>query len=260
MMSLLTFAGVTALLFLQGWSGADVILGRHESKVLRACLALPMAALTNVILVCIYTFLHVPLTPLSLLLGNAVIAAARFGAAHRLPAPDQTGRVCVPKETLSRGKKLMLAACAVLLLGNGAYAFSHAVLLPTFQYDSATNWTMRSRISYEDRAMAFDADESRGMAKPNYPFLFHALQITANQGQREWSDTAANAIHFLLTLSTFGAIFVLLRRLRGTFVAGVAMTVMLTIPLLALHLAQGFGDITLIQTLALSLACLCMGI
>ncbi len=259
MISFLTFFGVTALLFFQGWFGTHALLGGKESKPLRACLALPVAALFNAILVCVLTFTDVALTPLGILIGNACILAGFWLAAFRMHSA-KTANVCVPREKLTTGKRVLLVACAILLAVDVGYAFSHAVLLPTFQYDSATNWTMRSRISYVDRAMAFDVDESRGMAKPNYPFLYHALQITANQGQGAWNDTAANAIHFLLSLSAFGAAFLLLRRMRGTFIATIAITVLLTIPLLALHLAQGFGDITLVQTLVLSIACLCMAI
>ncbi len=251
------FVGMTAILLLSGWTAATVILGK-ESAWLRLCLALPMAALTNVVIVCLFTFAGVPLAPLSLLLGHGVIIAARAFVAWKWPttpaSPDS------PLSPVSLSRKFIIAFCIVLLGITAVYSLAHAVLLPTFQYDSATNWTMRSQISYMDGAMAFDADESRGMAKPNYPFLFHALQVTVNQGQPQWNDTAANAIHFLLSLGTFGAVWLILRRLRGAFVATIAMTVMLTIPLLGLHLAQGFGDITLVQTLALSAAALCMAV
>jgi hypothetical protein len=104
-----------------------------------------------------------------------------------------------------------------------------AVLLPTFQYDSATNWTMRSKISFVDQKMAFDSTEERGMAKPQYPFLFHTLQITANQAQRVWSDTVANTILYFLSITTFISLYILLRSMVGSAQSAITITAIVDI-------------------------------
>jgi 4-amino-4-deoxy-L-arabinose transferase-like glycosyltransferase len=94
------------------------------------------------------------------------------------------------------------------------------------------------------------------MAKPQYPFLFHALQITVNQGQRRWNDTAANAMLWLLSLGSFAAMFLILRRIADGRTALLTLTLILGIPLLSVHLGQGYADIALTQEILLSLACL----
>lgn len=147
----------------------------------------------------------------------------------------------------------------MLLLTNiFIYSAAHALLLPTFSIDSLTNWTMRAQISFVDRSLAFDRTEDRGMAKPQYPFLTHALQIAGNQGQEAWNDRAANATTWLLSLSVFSALFLMLRRLRGTDTALLALTLILGIPLLSVHLAQGYGDIHLVEYLLLALIALAL--
>ncbi len=153
-------------------------------------------------------------------------------------------------------EKILQTICLLLIAATGIYSFAHAVLLPTFQYDSATNWTMRSEISFYDQAIAFDTNEERGMAKPQYPFLFHALQITVNQGQHRWNDRAANTILWLLSLSCFSGIFLILRIFLEKTASILTLTLILGIPLLSLHLGQGYADINLLQEFLLALTCL----
>jgi len=252
MTSFLTFIGVLALLLTQGTLLARLLL--RSNLQLSLALALPFGALTNVLLIFLWTITSVPLTPLSLLGPHALLALA-FGILLRKETipPESTPVGTVPR---TRAGTAITIICSLLLVIVSIYSFSHAILLPTFQYDSATNWTMRSQVSFVDRHIAFDTTEDRGMAKPQYPFLFHALQITANQGQARWNDTAANAILFVLSLGSFAAVFLLLARSRGRLHALVTTTLIVGIPQLSLHLAQGYADINLVQSLLLSLACL----
>ena len=142
------------------------------------------------------------------------------------------------------------------------YSAVHAVYLPTFQYDSATNWTMRSKVSFEDKAIAFDPTEDRGVAKPQYPFLYHSLQITANllnpsSGNiliSSWSDRNANVILWLLTIATFATMFLLLREHTDSKRAIIILGLIFSTPLFAVHTAQGYGDLNLAQCVLLSMA------
>lgn len=249
-----SFIAFFRILLLLGIEGAVVsaFLLPAGSWLLPTTLALPTAAFINVLLVFAFTVVGMSLSPVSLTFAHLLVTIITFlllvKKSDWLMDLDRT------KYALSRRGFAVVIASLVLLGLNVLYSASHAVVLPSIQYDSATNWTMRSRISYEDRSIAFDESEVRGMAKPQYPFLFHALQITANQGQREWNDTVANIILYLLSLSTFTALFLLTRRLCGTAQAAATIAAILGIPLLGLHLAQGYGDVNLAQYLLLSLA------
>lgn len=243
MIALLTFLGVTALLLLQGYLFARLVTKDHDFWLLLG-LALPLSALTNVLVTAIFTVASVPLVPLSLLGAHAVLAGVLFFLGRKV-------RVVHSSNQEGWHSKIASTVSIIILTCVGIYAFSHAVLLPSFQYDSATNWTMRSQISFYDERMAFDATEERGMAKPQYPYLFHALQVTANQGQTEWNDTAANTILFLLALGCVYAMFVLLKRIRGSSQSLLTLALIFGTPLLAVHMAQGYGDSLLTEYILL---------
>ncbi len=254
MIPILLFLRTLVLLTIEGAAFAAILVP-SGTWLLPLALSLPLAACLNVLLVFSYTVSGVPLTGMTLLGGHLIITAALIVTVYRRPSllMDQTRPAHVK---LSRGAFAVTAA-AVLLIGmNVVYSFSHAVLLPSNQYDSATNWTMRSEISFYDQKIAFDTDESRGMAKPQYPFLYHALQVTGNGSLTRWSDTAANTILYLLSLGTFVTLYALLRRIRRREHAAATIAAIIGLPILGLHLAQGYGDLNLIQYLLLSLACL----
>jgi hypothetical protein len=203
------------------------------------------------LLFCLTVF-GIPLVPLSIIGGHILITVTAGGISFWKPSL-QMKCLTETKEKFNKWDKIFIAICGLLLAMNAVYSFSHAVLLPTFQYDSATNWTMRSKISFVDQKMAFDSTEERGMAKPQYPFLFHTLQITANQAQRVWSDTVANTILYFLSITTFISLYILLRSMVGSAQSAITITAIVGIPLLGLHLAQGYGDLNLSQYFLLSL-------
>lgn len=248
-MTTVLFLIVLALLVAEGFVLAGCVLGRQCAASLRLALALPLAALSNVLLTWLCTITTLPLNPWTLLGGHILITGISFFMQRQLLQVDQT-----PPPPLPVPLPLALRTlCLVILAASFLYAFAHAVLLPSFQVDSFSNWTMRAKISFIDQEIAFDRTETRGIAKPQYPFLVHSLQITANQLQLSWSDRIANGITFLLTLSSFVALFLLLRRLRGTDTALLGTALVLGLPLLSVHLSQGYGDIHLISYLLLSL-------
>ncbi len=248
------------LLLLIGGAALALILLPEATLGLLISLALPLSAFQSAILVLLYTTAGIPLSFATLLIGHLLVIAGLILCIYKRSSilMDLERPSSIPKISRPNIEKIILAASAILITCVGIYSFSHAVLLPTAQFDSLTNWTMRSKISFEDQRIAFDPTEVRGMAKPQYPFLLHSLQITANQGQPSWNDTGANAMTYLLSLSSFTALFLIIRKLRGTVQSLVSLTAILTIPLLSMHLAQGYADIHLLQYVLLSLACLGM--
>lgn len=251
MFSLILYVLGTTILVLAGASIVTLILGK-KSVALSMALGLPMGALLNVLIVFALTIAGIPLSAFSIYLPLILTTiVAGFFAVRSLKETS-------PAVQESRGRtspihRVLSTACVFILGSLLIYSFAHAVMLPTFQYDSATNWTMRSKISFIDRHMAFDPTEDRGMAKPQYPFLFHALQITVNETQQEWSDMGASAILWLLSLSTFSALFIVVRRRQSSLHTLLILTGILGIPLFSLHLGQGYGDNVLGQYFLLSL-------
>lgn len=261
MISLLAFIGIVLLLLAEGAALARLIL-KSSGRLLLLSLALPFSAFINVLIAFLWTVLHAPLKGWTLILPHLLLTIGFWLLNKKFVQSSDRSE---EKKTYSHFEKILMSFCIVLITCTGIYSFAHAVLLPTFQYDSATNWTMRSQISFVDQRIAFDRGENRGMAKPQYPFLFHALQITVNQGQglgvasqdeAGWNDTAANAILWMLSLSSFLALFLILKKCTSLITALLTLTMILGIPLPSLHLGQGYADITLTQELLPSLACL----
>lgn len=257
MQSFIPFLEIFLVLLIGGTALALLILPEATMSLAMA-FGVPLGALLNVGLIFLYTLTGIPLTQISIFTGHLVIIAVLFLIMYTYPVllMDLERPHHQPKTRLTLPEKTVVSLSLFLLTAGIIYSASHALLLPSVQYDSMTNWTMRSQISFVDQRIAFDPTEVRGMAKPQYPFLFHALQISANQGQSHWNDTAANGILYILSLASFGAVFLAVRKLRG-FVHGIAtLAAIASIPLLAMHLAQGYGDLNLLQYFLLSLACL----
>ncbi len=248
-MSAFVFLFWLVVLIIEGSLLAALILRSKMLSPLTISLGLPLAALCNAIIVFVCTMTTIPLTFVSMLIGHAVIIGI-FGFMRKKWGSkiDST----IQSFSIINFPFSIRIICITLLAIHCAFSFAHSVILPTYHIDSLTNWTMRSKVSFYDRAIAFDATEVRGVAKPQYPILFHALQITVNEGNAEWSDRSANAIHFFLTLSSLIALFLLIKRKKGLDQALVCITLITGIPLLTLHLSQGYGDLPLVLFLCLS--------
>ncbi len=256
-MALFIFLFWLMVLIAEGTLLTAVILRKKISNALPVAFGLPMGSLINVLLVFFYTVAQVPLTFWSMCTGHAVIIAILLFLFRRT-AVHTTDIFSEVHSQIPRTIFLaVIRGICLLVLGfQFIFSFTHAVILPTYHMDSLTNWTMRSKVSFEDRAMAFDATEVRGVAKPQYPFLFHALQITVNEGNAEWNDRSANSVHFLLSLSSLLALFLLMARRKGNDIALLCITLITSIPLFAFHLSQGYGDLPLILFLCVSMTAL----
>lgn len=290
-MTVLLFCINLALLMGEGYLiGLGLGLGPSTSRgvtglgsKLGVALALPIAALSNVLIFFLFTLLRIPLSPVTLwpahaavigVLGVMAWRSRRDDAAAQgdgLTRPTASGRAPLPPTSLNFGRagtmtspalarthltwwqKVLAGLCVIILGVNFLYAVVHGVVLPTYQVDSLTNWTQRSQVSFYDQAIAFDDSEDRGVAKPQYPILLHSLQILVNQGNSEWNDRTANMIVFLLILSQMAAIFLLLRTLRGGFTALVTLALLCSMPLFQVHLAPGYGDMPMMLYVVLSL-------
>ncbi|MEQ1849391.1 MAG: glycosyltransferase family 39 protein [Candidatus Peribacteraceae bacterium] len=245
MSTTLPFLGILAILIFEGGLISRMIVRSQDWKLLLA-LSLPIAAFVNVLLVALCTITSISLTPWSLIGGHVLLTAVCAFFYRNISIPSSAPATNV---LITKNRTALLLSTAVLTC-IAVYAFIHGSL-PTFQFDSLTNWTMRSQISFVDQRMAFDEAEVRGMAKPQYPYLFHALQITSNQGHT-WNDGLANLILILLGLSSITALWLILRRLLSPSTTLITIALIFGTPLLATHMAQGYGDSVMLQYLFLA--------
>lgn len=251
MLTFLSF-GLSAIILTLSGNFIVALILRRKSIPLSLALGLPVGALLNVLLIVILAVANIPLRGVTIILPLAMIALITGYMVFTMPKKER-----VHHHQISTSKtiieKILIVLSLLIISATVIYSFAHAVMLPTFQYDSATNWTMRSKISFIDQKIAFDPVEDRGMAKPQYPFLIHALQITANELSKTWNDQASESILWLLSLSTFVALYLVLREKVSVTYALSTIAGILSIPLLSLHLGQGYGDNVLAQYFLLSL-------
>ena len=287
-MTLLLSFGVILLLIVEGRLLMHLLARGNLTSLEEWSLGLPLGAFVNALLFFAFTVTGIPLTPLFVVGGHALIAIALFGLPRILPAlrgaswfDASTSSAQAPAHhdryqsvTLSPPKcdtsmffpkRILIAVTFFLCLSLTVkllYGFTHAILLPTYYYDSLSQWNMRSRISFGERKIAFDETQVRGISKPQYPILLHSLQIAVMLPQNAWlagrslgegwQDRLANAATFLLTCSSFLAFFLLLRRFTGNLFSLLTLGALFSIPLLSIHLVQGYGDLHVIEYLLLS--------
>ncbi|MBU0458701.1 glycosyltransferase family 39 protein [Patescibacteria group bacterium] len=252
MISLLIFLGITLLLIAEGWLILSLI-GIPRSY-LKFFLSLPTAALPNSLIILIITLANLSLHPTTIISLHMIIIIAltiiviskRKEQLANLPTSQLAN--LPPTQRF-----IITTTCSTLLLITFIYGFSHAVLLPTFHYDSVMNWNNRSKISFIEKQLVL-TDHHELIAKPHYPILYHSLQITTQQGQSEWSDRLGNLIHFLLSISSLAALFLMIKKLRGSVTSLIALTVITTTPLFAMHMGGSYADVPLTLFALLSLA------
>lgn len=259
-LSLLLFFGVALLLSFEGKLLLRLVARNQLTRWEQWALGFPLSAFLNALLFFVLTIVGVPLTFLVVYGAHALIIVllAFFSRKISLPAQFPITNSQSPSNfqflifNSQFPRKFLIALLLLSLTVKLFYAFSHAVFLPSYYFDTVSQWNMRARISYEDHAIAFDTDESRGMSKPQYPILLHALQIAFMLPQAGWLDRVANSATFLLTLTSFVTLFLLLMRLGNFLFALLTVALLFMVPLFSIHAGQGYGDIHVVEYLLLS--------
>lgn len=239
---------MTLFLATEGWVLAHRILRRSYGSVLEVCIGLPLGALINLLAIAILTLCNIPLSALSIPASNMIVLCFLLFSVQPFKKTECSSYTS--QDTPIKVPRYLTTVSVCILASSLLYAVSHS-LLPTFHYDSTTNWNMRSQVSFYQSQIVFD-DMDGLVGKPNYPFLYHALQISINSFSPKWSDLSANAIHLLLMLSSIGTLFLLLSH-RGRSYALTVLALIIGMPLLTLHTGQSYADITLVMYAMLSL-------
>lgn len=239
MIHALALAGTASLLALEGWLFIRITHPALPSA-LRLSLSYPFGVFLNAFLFFILTVAQLPLVlPIVGVAHFALLSSLAVGARGRSFCTACTKIPLAPIHL--RSFPVVRAAQTLLLLLIGAIALQaiiHAVMLPTATWDSFTVWHMRAQQSLAASRMLTD-----GVMKPQYPILLHSLMILPALPTGIWNDTLANAGTLILSLSAFSALFLLLREESGGCAALLTIAALITIPLVAVHLGQGYADI-----------------
>ena len=190
MISVFLFFGVAILLTAEGRLLCSLIAGTHLRRCEQWALGLPLGAFLNALLYFVYTVIGIPLTALTTFGGHLLILlfAGVFTMKMKMFSPDKSSTSLDslnPKQGLgfrsleksnlsSRFFSIFMFIFVLFITIKLFYGVTHA-LLPTYYYDSVSQWTMRAKISYLDHAIAFDTNELRGISKPQYPIFLHSI-------------------------------------------------------------------------------------
>ena len=250
---------ITAFIFIfEGRMIVQLITKNQLTCLEQWALGIPVFALVNVLIVFVCTVFKIPLTFLIIFALHAVvITGCVFLKKKYISKPADHYSLLTTHYSL--GKKLLITIIVLSIIIKLFYGFTHAVNLPTFYYDSLSQWNLRARASYEDMAIAFDSTEERGISKVQYPILLHSMQISFMLPHGEWKDRVANGSTFLLTFTSFLALFLVIAR-RDLFFSVITIGSIFAIPLITIHLSQGYGDIHVLQYFMLSAVMLMLGL
>lgn len=136
-----------------------------------------------------------------------------------------------------RGRKILFILCSGLFAVIVVSTLAAAVSFPMLYWDSFTHWAMRAKIAFHEGSFPLT-----GVMMPQYPILLHSLQILFAMPSG-FIDQTVNTGTFFLTTSLFLSIYLLLVRTLDRLGALITLTLLLGIPLVLIHLRQGYADI-----------------
>jgi hypothetical protein len=247
-MTLLVVASSGAILTVEGGLLCRLVL--RERSVLPWYAGFPLGTLLNALLFAIVDMSGLPLGAATILPAHMLFLIIVVTASCLVPPPSGEGaREGVKREmVLPTWLRIACLALIALTLLPGIVA---ALALPSTGWDVFTNWARRSQLSLEAGHFL-----TSGVVQPQYPILIHAAQILPNVMLADWSDRAGNAMTLLLCLSTLSCLFLILQRSRGRDSALLTLTLVLGLPLAAIHLRQGYADLPMTLLALLSAAAL----
>lgn len=246
MTQIFSIVGVAALLWCEGYLVAGRFFSDRADRFIAVALAYPLGVFVQTLLFFVLAVLGLPWSLAGVGIGHAVVLAALFFS-RRFGFPPASS--VDPFQPIGIDRRLF-AASAVLLAVIALASIVHAATIPSFYWDTFTNWAMRSKQSFVAGEMLLT-----GVVQPQYPILVHSLQ-TSPMFLAGWHDRLANVMTLLLSLSGCSALFLLVRKDRGTAFATLLLALLLSVPLVVIHLRQGYADVHLSLFVLLSAALL----
>lgn len=245
MMLMLSFLLTAAILILEGVMVAVLCLGRPV-RWIHWTLAYPLALVFNVTLLFLLYFVEFPLTTLSLSLTHLAILAAMLTYVYLRPPAMQKRATDSPRTSWTRRTRLLAIVSLIILAAIILSAAVYVLVLPTYYWDSLTHWYLRTKIMLQQHTLIY---ENVGAA--HYPHLLNATHFLFLV-PHGWQPNLAKASTFLLSLTAIAARTNLVQRTHGLLVGIVSTTLLATIPLVAIHLQQGYADSHLASYMLLS--------
>ena len=232
-MEVLSFMIVTTLLFAEGMMLGSTFFSLRKERLLVGSIAYPLGAMLNTALYYLLFLMGISFTPLSLTVGHILLLIILTTLTLRC---HKTSTEMPPRKTNSFPQSidvLYLLLIAATLIASLYYVLS----MPTFYWDTFTNWNMRAKHLYATGTLF-----AEHMIHMEYPVLLHSLQASYMQ-LPGWNDTLANLSTFLLSLCSLSSLFCLTNRQYGRSVALFSLWLITSVPLITLHLRQGYADI-----------------
>ena len=158
------------MLFLLAFIGSSIVLTDEGASLTTLCargvltrrevwlLGFPVGVLVNVLIFFLCTILGWPLSPFVIYSLHAVVIIFLVLLSHCLPSAPFQSESNGNRRVMSGGIMKVLMILFVLSIAiKFFYGLSHS-FLPTLYYDSFSQWTMRSQVSFFDLSLAFYTD------------------------------------------------------------------------------------------------------
>ena len=235
MSTFFSFVAIICLLTLEGRLLFRLAGGTRGEKLLAWSIGYPLGTLINTAVFFVLHLLSFHFSLFSVLFIHATLLAGLILAVRTISDTEEILVISAPRHPVL---PFWLAAVSLLLVVvTIASALIHVMLLPDFYWDSFTNWAMRSRQLLEAGQLVMT-----GVIQPQYPILLHALHMVQAL-PLGWSSTSANMGTLWLSLTGLLSTFLLLLRRYGWRAAIIVMGLLMGLPLLVIHLRQGYADI-----------------
>lgn len=243
------FIGIAVILLLEGAMLHRLITQSDEERCMGFFLGYPIGVFMNTLIFFFLHLFHIPFGSISIFGAHGVwmimlfilLRKKGFALFRRFPL-KQISFPTIPHHPLERiFLVLALVSIAVIFL----LGFLSAVTLPMFYWDSFAHWALRAKVSLEAGSFVID-----GVIQPQYPVLLHSLQMLFSP--LGFYDQVVNTATFLLSFTTFLSIFYIVYRSRDLLSASLVLALLTGIPLVAIHLRQGMGDIHIVGYVLLS--------
>lgn len=227
MQELIPFLQNLFLLLIEG-TVLGLVLVPTASLSLLISLALPISAFFNAVLFFAYRALGIPLFFAPILIGHLIIITALIFFIYKKPfiLMDLERSAHIPKK-----EKIILSTLFILLISVGL-CLSHAML----------------------------SAEGSAIGEIQYPSLVNSLFNLANLGEQKWGNAVAHAMLYLLNFSSFSAVFLAIRKQTGLLHNVMVITTLVVALLLIMQTTQDYKNVTMLQYVLLSLACLSLWI
>ncbi|OGJ60247.1 hypothetical protein A2635_00635 [Candidatus Peribacteria bacterium RIFCSPHIGHO2_01_FULL_51_9] len=254
---------VTTLLIIEGRLLFGIIGKTRDERMIAWSLGLPLGTLVNALIFFVIHLAGISFTAISIGAGHFVILFVlwlffsfstcrsfetlcqkmchtegsdqdRLEVRHIFWQSPQDDTLRMSHPQWQRSLSILCIAFITLTLLS---AFIYATVLPSFYWDTFTHWAMRAKQSLYAESFI-----SEGVIQPQYPILMHSLMMLPAVFAG-WNNQWVHLVTFFLSLSQTLSIFLIIQKRYSRETALIILTLLLSVPFVAIHLRQGYADI-----------------